>query len=177
MYLMKLRHSATFGSNAGAAWRQIFVMALFPWLSKYRVFSTERVEEAIKALHQRREQEREEEQRRNRLMKRSVWGGMVDGDVGGQENRFTRRMTRQVPFRVKSRMGLGQGLDLDDDGSVSFSGLPDDAGPSSLKQVKQANGHTRQSSAYYDTIIKAGSTDLLESQSDGGSEEFLDAVG
>jgi len=37
MYLLKLRFPS-FGSNAGAAWRQLAILALFPWLSRYRVF-------------------------------------------------------------------------------------------------------------------------------------------
>jgi hypothetical protein len=35
--MMKLRHGPSFCSNAGSAWRLIFVYALFPWLQKYRI--------------------------------------------------------------------------------------------------------------------------------------------
>ena len=41
MYLMKLKHPATFGTRAGAAWRQLAVVALFPWMSQFRVLQTE----------------------------------------------------------------------------------------------------------------------------------------
>lgn len=36
MYLMRLRYREHFGTDAGAAWRNIFVLVLFPWLLKYR---------------------------------------------------------------------------------------------------------------------------------------------
>jgi len=49
MYLLKLRHRE-FVSNAGAVWRQLAVMALFPWLMKHRVFDKERREEAVEGL-------------------------------------------------------------------------------------------------------------------------------
>jgi len=38
MYLMKLKHGKAFGTNAGSTWRLIFVSALMPWLSKYRIY-------------------------------------------------------------------------------------------------------------------------------------------
>lgn len=49
MYLLKIRHP-TFNSNAGAAWRQLFVLAMMPWMRKHRVFSEERESQAIEAL-------------------------------------------------------------------------------------------------------------------------------
>lgn len=50
MYLMRFHHREHFGTRAGAAWRQIFVQVLMPWIRKYRVFSRERVEQAMTAL-------------------------------------------------------------------------------------------------------------------------------
>lgn len=42
MYMMKIRHGESFVTNAGSAWRQLAVRAVFPWLQKYRVFRDER---------------------------------------------------------------------------------------------------------------------------------------
>jgi hypothetical protein len=53
MYLMKLR-CKSFVNDAGAAWRQLAVLALFPWLEKYRVVNTDRLEQAKKDLVQNR---------------------------------------------------------------------------------------------------------------------------
>ena len=36
IYLMRLGHGNQFISNAGSAWRRLFVLALMPWLQKYR---------------------------------------------------------------------------------------------------------------------------------------------
>jgi len=39
MYMMKLRYADHFGKTAGSCWRLLFIYALFPWLSQYRVNS------------------------------------------------------------------------------------------------------------------------------------------
>lgn len=36
MYLMRYKYGDAFGSDAGAAWRRIFVSTLFPWILKYK---------------------------------------------------------------------------------------------------------------------------------------------
>merc|ERR1712226_400428 len=36
-YMMKLRYQDQFSTPAGATWRLLFVMALMPWLRKYRI--------------------------------------------------------------------------------------------------------------------------------------------
>jgi len=36
---MKLRNADQFGKAAGSCWRLLFVYALFPWLSRYRISS------------------------------------------------------------------------------------------------------------------------------------------
>lgn len=46
MYLMRLRHK-NFGSEAGNAWRQLFVLALMPWLMKYRVSYEQRCRDSL----------------------------------------------------------------------------------------------------------------------------------
>lgn len=38
LYLLKLRHGPKFGNQAGAAWRILFVLALMPWMRKYRQY-------------------------------------------------------------------------------------------------------------------------------------------
>ena len=44
LYMMKLRYGDKFGSRAGSAWRLIFVMALMPWLRRYRLDEDEKEE-------------------------------------------------------------------------------------------------------------------------------------
>lgn len=36
LYIMKIRHGNDFASDAGACWRLVFVLTLFPWLRQYR---------------------------------------------------------------------------------------------------------------------------------------------
>jgi len=59
MYLMKLRYKTFCNSNAATAWRQLAVVAFFPWLAKHRVFNEERLTEARHALDE-RHQERQQ---------------------------------------------------------------------------------------------------------------------
>ena len=47
MFLMRLRYQ-NFGSEAGSAWRQIFVLTLMPWLMKYRIFHEKRCTDSVK---------------------------------------------------------------------------------------------------------------------------------
>eukprot|EP00568_Trieres_chinensis_P014101 CAMPEP_0183326472 /NCGR_PEP_ID=MMETSP0160_2-20130417/82261_1 /TAXON_ID=2839 ORGANISM="Odontella Sinensis, Strain Grunow 1884" /NCGR_SAMPLE_ID=MMETSP0160_2 /ASSEMBLY_ACC=CAM_ASM_000250 /LENGTH=611 /DNA_ID=CAMNT_0025494465 /DNA_START=70 /DNA_END=1905 /DNA_ORIENTATION=- len=39
MYMMKLRYQENFGRRSGSCWRLLFVYALMPWLSKYRILA------------------------------------------------------------------------------------------------------------------------------------------
>jgi hypothetical protein len=50
MYLMRMRHRSKFSSNAGCAWRQLLVLALMPWMRKYRVFGEDRARESIASI-------------------------------------------------------------------------------------------------------------------------------
>jgi hypothetical protein len=40
MYLMKLAHGEAFSCPAGACWRNLFIVALMPWMKRYRVLET-----------------------------------------------------------------------------------------------------------------------------------------
>ena len=48
MYMMKLKNDK-FCSEAGACWRQLFVVSLMPWFMKYRVFSDRRLPDSLVA--------------------------------------------------------------------------------------------------------------------------------
>ena len=54
--LLRLRHD-DFLDDAGTCWRQLAVLALFPWMSKHRIFDEERAQQAIATLRQQREEE------------------------------------------------------------------------------------------------------------------------
>lgn len=43
---MKLKNTS-FCTRAGAVWRQLAILAVFPWLAKYRVFGEERLSNAL----------------------------------------------------------------------------------------------------------------------------------
>ena len=45
MYMLKLRYGDEFATRAGSAWRLIFVMALMPWLRRFRI--NEELEEEV----------------------------------------------------------------------------------------------------------------------------------
>ena len=91
MYLMKLRYGDKFASNAGCAWRQLLVLAIFPWMSKYRLFKDERQTSAEDEADEIEEEEELDDDPLEgaRKMKDNVVGigGIVAGDVGeiGQE--------------------------------------------------------------------------------------------
>ena len=41
IYLMKLRYRGDFGKDAGTNWRLLFIYALMPWMSRYRIQSSD----------------------------------------------------------------------------------------------------------------------------------------
>jgi hypothetical protein len=60
MYLIKLKRGNKFVTRAGAAWRQVFVLVLMPWMSKHRVFYQERTIQAQAAFSRRKVELQEE---------------------------------------------------------------------------------------------------------------------
>jgi hypothetical protein len=50
MYLMRLLHGDSFGSEAGSCWCQLFVVALMPWLIKHRVDHEQRTANSMADL-------------------------------------------------------------------------------------------------------------------------------
>jgi hypothetical protein len=50
MYLLRLGHGDAFGSDAGSCWRQLFVVALMPWLIKHRVYHGQRTANSMADL-------------------------------------------------------------------------------------------------------------------------------
>ena len=53
MYMMKLKYK-NFCSQAGACWRQLFVVMLMPWIVKLRVFTDARLADAAESYNARR---------------------------------------------------------------------------------------------------------------------------
>ena len=45
--MMKLRHGDNFAKKAGSIWRLLFVFALMPWLTKYRISDELSVDEDL----------------------------------------------------------------------------------------------------------------------------------
>jgi hypothetical protein len=80
IYLIKLRHKS-FASPAGAAWRQLAVVSVFPWTMKYRVFDEARLQEALSSLEN-RDRMHENETRRYGLEKMAI-GAETTGEVLG----------------------------------------------------------------------------------------------
>ena len=50
IYMLKLRHGEEFGTRSGSAWRLIMVMALMPWLRRYRLDEDEKEDSLEKAI-------------------------------------------------------------------------------------------------------------------------------
>lgn len=48
VYLLKLKND-NFCSDAGACWRQLFIVSFMPWLMKNRVFRDQGLEDALEA--------------------------------------------------------------------------------------------------------------------------------
>ena len=78
IYVLKLKENS-FCSDAGACWRQLFVVSFLPWLMKYRVFSDRRLADAMEAYNERRF-ELEEEKRPKGLMDevKTGWKDLTD---------------------------------------------------------------------------------------------------
>lgn len=49
MYLMKLNFPSFASHRAAAAWRQVLVAAIMPWLRKFRVFQEERLIQSLQS--------------------------------------------------------------------------------------------------------------------------------
>lgn len=50
MYLLRFHHREQFGNRACAAWRQVFVLLLMPWMRKHRVSRQVRIQQSLKSL-------------------------------------------------------------------------------------------------------------------------------
>ena len=77
MYMMKLKDNA-FGNEAGACWRQLFVVALMPWMTKNRVFTEERLQEKMAAFAQRIKYQEKTKKAKDRAIIEKMGGGAVE---------------------------------------------------------------------------------------------------
>lgn len=77
MYMMKLKDDS-FGNEAGACWRQLFVVALMPWMMKNRVFTEERLQENIQVHVERLQHAEKVKAAEKRTMLEKIEDGVVD---------------------------------------------------------------------------------------------------
>jgi hypothetical protein len=76
MYMMKLKDDI-FGNEAGACWRQLFVVTLMPWIMKNRVFTEDRLQENIHVHVERLEHAKKLKAAENRTMLDKMEDGIV----------------------------------------------------------------------------------------------------
>ena len=60
LYIMKVHHGDAFVTRAGAAWRQLILLAFMPWVARYHVTKSERRQEALDAFRRRKKLKEEE---------------------------------------------------------------------------------------------------------------------
>lgn len=100
MYLMRLRHKS-FGSRAGACWRQLFALMLMPWLMKYRVFHEQRCAESLKDQDTERHIKEEEDKDAaiaiaEDLVEKGAAAGQIGIDAVGLGTKFVTEGTKAV---------------------------------------------------------------------------------
>lgn len=85
MYMMKLKHNK-FGSEAGSCWRQLFVVALMPWMMKHRVFNDAKLADAMEAYRKKKKAERDGAKRQGIVQNALEFGDdlVVGLKTGGQ---------------------------------------------------------------------------------------------